>query len=71
MYFSVGIHPENVDDYDEQKLIALLDSDDKKMVALGEIGLIIIILRITKTNKKEVFVKQIKKIQIANHSTLS
>lgn len=60
VYFSVGIHPENVADYDEQKLIALLDSDDKKMVALGEIGLDYHYTQDNKEKQKEVFVKQIK-----------
>ena len=40
MYYALGIHPENVDDYKQEDLDYIIKHiNDEKMVAIGEIGL--------------------------------
>ncbi|MBE5741434.1 MAG: TatD family deoxyribonuclease [Clostridiales bacterium] len=60
VYYAVGIHPDECMTYDEDKLVRYLDSNDKKLVAIGEIGLDYYHNKENKAKQKEVFVRQIK-----------
>ncbi len=65
IFANVGVHPENVEDFDEEKVSALLRCD--KVVAVGEIGLDYHYLKdlspeeidAQKLRQKEVFIRQI------------
>ncbi len=39
IYYAVGVHPDQCEEYEEHRLEALLQSKDPKLVAVGEIGL--------------------------------
>ena len=63
VYYAVGIHPDEVDEYDETKLRALLDAKDTKLVAIGEIGLDYYTRNggsKDKEKQKQVFISQLK-----------
>lgn len=66
VYYSVGVHTENLEDYDESKLLALLDKSDSKLVALGEIGLDYYYRQDNKEQQKKVFVQQLELAQKYN-----
>ena len=61
IYAIIGIHPEDVNDYDEntEKMIRNF-AKDPKVIAIGEIGLDYHWDISTKEKQKEIFVKQIK-----------
>ena len=61
IYATVGIHPEYVDKYNDQDL-EIIDklAGQKKVVAIGEIGLDYHYTQDNKQKQKELFVKQIK-----------
>lgn len=61
IYANVGIHPENVDEFDDEtykqlKKLAL----EKRIVAIGEIGLDYHYTSENKDRQKEIFIKQIE-----------
>lgn len=68
VYANVGFHPENVDEMDENSLkeIEVL-ANNKKVVAIGEIGLDYYWRHDNKEKQKEVFVSQ---IELANKLNL-
>lgn len=39
VYYTVGIHPDDCDKFNQEELEYLLNANDKKLVAVGEIGL--------------------------------
>lgn len=59
VYYAVGVHPDDCDKYDEEKLKKLLNSKDKKLVAIGEIGLDYYHNKDNKSKQKQVFISQI------------
>ncbi len=64
VYYTVGVHPDNVADYDEQKLETLIKDAQKdernKLVAVGEIGLDYYRIKDNKERQKKVFISQIE-----------
>ena len=59
VYYTVGYHPDECASYDEMKLESMLMRNDKKLVALGEIGLDYFHNKENKDKQKEVFIHQI------------
>lgn len=60
VYYAVGVHPDDCDLYDEQDLEKFLSSKDKKLVAVGEIGLDYYRIKDNKDKQKQVFISQIR-----------
>ena len=60
VYYTVGFHPDDCDKFNEQELIYYLDKNDKKLVAVGEIGLDYFHNKENKEEQKKVFVRQIE-----------
>ncbi len=60
VFCAVGIHPDDCDKYDEQKLVELLSDKVNKIVALGEIGLDYFHNKDNKELQKQVFISQIE-----------
>ena len=61
VYVTLGIHPENVDDYKEEDIKFIEDNlSNKKVVAIGEIGLDYYYTKDNKDKQKELFEKQLK-----------
>ena len=60
VYCTVGVHPSDAEKYDEQALEEMLKTDNKKIVAIGEIGLDYYWTKDNKETQKEVFESQIK-----------
>ena len=60
VYCTVGVHPSDCDKYDEQELENMLNSNNKKIVAIGEIGLDYYWSKDDKEKQKQVFESQIK-----------
>ena len=58
--YTVGFHPDDCDKYDEQELLDFLNKKDKKLVAVGEIGLDYFHNKENKEKQKQVFQEQIK-----------
>ena len=60
VYANVGVHPENVEEWDEKVLKNLeILSKNNKVVAIGEIGLDYYWRQDTKEKQKQIFVEQI------------
>lgn len=61
VFANVGVHPENVDEWDDKMLknLEILSKNDK-VVAIGEIGLDYYWRQDTKQKQKEIFIEQIK-----------
>lgn len=60
VYYSVGFHPDDCEAYNEQEMITYLSKKDKKLVAVGEIGLDYFHNKENKEEQKMVFESQIK-----------
>ena len=60
IYYTIGYHPDDCDKYDESEMIAYLNSKDKKLVAIGEIGLDYFHNKLNKDEQKHVFERQIQ-----------
>ena len=60
VYCIVGVHPSDCDKYNEQELENMLNSNNKKIVAIGEIGLDYYWSKDDKEKQKQVFESQIK-----------
>ncbi len=63
VYYAVGVHPDNVDEYDAKKLENLIKQgieNKQKLVAVGEIGLDYYRIKDNKEKQKQVFISQIK-----------
>ncbi len=69
VYYAVGVHPDNVDSYNEQVLEQIIidaqykkkeNGFDDKLVAIGEIGLDYFHNKDNKKQQKDVFINQIK-----------
>ncbi len=60
VYYTVGFHPDDCDKYDEKEVINYLEQNDKKLVAIGEIGLDYFHNKENKEEQKRVFVSQIE-----------
>lgn len=59
VYYTVGFHPDDLDKFSEQELIEYLEAKDKKLVAVGEIGLDYFHNKENKEEQKRVFEAQI------------
>ena len=59
VYYTVGFHPDDCDKYNKQELIDYLNQNDKKLVAIGEIGLDYFHNKENKDRQKRVFEEQI------------
>lgn len=60
VYYTIGIHPDECDSYDQAELESLLVNADHKLVAVGEIGLDYYHNKDNKDKQKQVFVQQIE-----------
>lgn len=60
IYAAIGIHPENIEDNVEDIEKLYNDNKDKKIVAIGEIGLDYHYTKDNKERQKELFIQQIK-----------
>lgn len=60
IYYTVGVHPEDCENYDESELEDLLKSKTDRLVAIGEIGLDYHFTKENKDIQKQVFISQIK-----------
>ena len=60
VFYSVGIHPDDCDSYDKQELEEYLKANDKKLVAVGEIGLDYYHNKENKQKQIETFCSQIE-----------
>ncbi len=64
MYYAVGVHPDNLKDYNKEKLEEIIKvaktKEPNKLVAIGEIGLDYFHNKENKEQQKEVFVSQIE-----------
>ena len=61
IYAIIGVHPEEVDDYDEETINLLRSySTHPKVIAIGEIGLDYHYDNFDKSRQKEIFVDQLK-----------
>ena len=74
VYATVGVHPEEANKFDDQTILKLKElATDKKVVAIGEIGLDYFHVFASKETQREVFEKQINlayelKLPIVIHS---
>ena len=59
VYYTVGFHPDDCNKFDEKELIEYLNKNDKKLVAIGEIGLDYFHNKENKEDQKRVFEAQI------------
>ena len=59
VYYTVGIHPDDCEQYDEKELLEFVNSKDEKLVAIGEIGLDYFHNKENKEEQKRVFTSQI------------
>ncbi len=59
VYYTVGFHPDDCDKYNEQELFDYFNANDKRLVAVGEIGLDYFHNKENKDNQKRVFEEQI------------
>ena len=59
VYYTVGFHPDDCDKYNEEELLSFLNQNDKKLVAIGEIGLDYFHNKENKAEQKRVFEAQI------------
>ncbi len=59
VYYAVGIHPDDCGEYNENELEQYLNCNDKKLVAVGEIGLDYFHNKENKEQQKQVFISQI------------
>lgn len=68
VYFTAGVHPDEAEGYDEKSLEAIIAKNNKKLVAIGEIGLDYFehtsesgeLIHKNKERQKQVFIAQIK-----------
>ena len=60
VYYTVGFHPDDCDKYNEQELLNYINQNDKKLVAIGEIGLDYFHNKDNKQEQKRVFEAQIQ-----------
>lgn len=60
VFYTVGIHPDDCETYNEQKLERYLKQRDNKLVAIGEIGLDYFHNSDNKETQKRVFISQIE-----------
>ena len=61
IYITLGIHPESVEDYKDEDLLFIKDNlKNKKVIAIGEIGLDYYYSKENKDIQKELFEKQLK-----------
>lgn len=61
VYAMVGIHPEDIDSFDDEVRHFLINAcDNKKVVAIGEIGLDYHYENLDKEKQKQVFIEQLK-----------
>ena len=61
VYVTLGIHPENVDDYKEEDIKFIVDNlSNNKVIAIGEIGLDYYWTKDNKEKQKELFEIQLK-----------
>ena len=60
VYYTVGIHPDECDQYDQEEIEQYLKIGDRKLVALGEIGLDYFHNRDNKAEQRAVFISQIE-----------
>lgn len=68
IYAILGVHPEEVNDYDEETISLLREySKHPKVIAIGEIGLDYHYENLDKNKQKEIFIKQ---LQLANELNL-
>lgn len=59
VFANVGLHPENVDEFDNQTLLQIEDlCKSQKVVAVGEIGLDYHFVQDNKQKQKEIFIEQ-------------
>lgn len=59
VYYAIGFHPDDIDTYDEQELENELKQNNKKLVAIGEIGLDYFHNNENKEKQKKGFISQI------------
>ena len=59
VYYTIGIHPDDCDTYDEAEIESYLTVNDPKLVAVGEIGLDYYHNKENKDKQKSVFISQI------------
>lgn len=59
VYYTIGIHPDDCDEYDEAEIESYLMVNDPKLVAVGEIGLDYYHSKDNKEKQKQVFISQI------------
>ncbi len=59
VYYTIGIHPDDCDTYDEVEIESYLTANDPKLVAVGEIGLDYYHNKENKDKQKSVFISQI------------
>ena len=59
VYYTVGFHPDDCAKFNEKELIDYLERKDKKLVAVGEIGLDYFHNKENKEEQKRVFISQI------------
>lgn len=60
VYYSIGFHPDDCSAYNQQELESFLSAGDKKLVAIGEIGLDYFHNKDNKEEQKHVFESQIQ-----------
>lgn len=60
VYYTVGVHPDDCASYNEGEMEEYLTAKDKKLVAVGEIGLDYYHNKDNKENQKDVFISQIE-----------
>ena len=60
VYYTVGIHPDDCDQYDKSEIESYLSVGDNKLVAVGEIGLDYFHNKENKQKQIEVFISQIE-----------
>ena len=60
VFYTVGFHPDDCEKYNEQEILGYINQNDKKLVAIGEIGLDYFHNKENKKEQKQVFIKQIE-----------
>jgi len=60
VYYTVGFHPDDCNSFNEEELLRFVQSNDKKLVAVGEIGLDYFHNKENKEEQKRVFIRQIE-----------